>query len=166
MPAIKVLRSVREAVLAGMGERIIGICALFMFVTLLPYPMRGVARPTNHSICNQTTVDEYYPDSAQKAKQFLAQLKAAIEAGNKQRVASMVAYPVRVFERGKKTRVRNKAEFIARYRDLITAAVKKAVMTQHPDCLFANYQGIMIGNGEVWFVEEPNDTFKIITINN
>jgi hypothetical protein len=34
-----------------------------------------------------------------------------------------------------------------------------------PECLFANWQGVMIGDGEVWFEEQQNGSVKIKTLN-
>lgn len=51
------------------------------------------------------------------------------------------------------------------YKRLFTHAIVNAIEKQPPECLFANWQGVMIGHGAVWFEEQPNGTMKIKTLN-
>jgi hypothetical protein len=43
--------------------------------------------------------------------------------------------------------------------------VKAAVASQSPDCLFANWQGVMIGSGVIWFEQENHGAMRIKAIN-
>jgi hypothetical protein len=43
--------------------------------------------------------------------------------------------------------------------------VRQAIGQQSAKCLFGNYQGAMIGNGEVWFSQQQRGGMKIITVN-
>ena len=43
--------------------------------------------------------------------------------------------------------------------------VREAILKQSQECLFGNDQGVMIGNGQIWFQPEPSGKMKIITIN-
>ena len=102
---------------------------------------------------------------APKARAFLASLKVALAGADRQKVAAMVQYPLSA-NAGKTHRViRDSAEFVKDYDRLFTAAVLRAVKNQVPECLFANWQGVMIGSGEVWFEEQTNGSMKIKTIN-
>lgn len=68
---------------------------------------------------------------------------------DKQKIAAMVQYPLNV-NGGKTHRViRNSAQFLADYDRLLTAPIRKAIDKQTAECLFANWQGVMIGDGEV-----------------
>lgn len=135
-------------------------CALF----LSPY-LKCEAQNAAAQSCDSSTVDDLDPGMAKRAKAFLAKLKAAAESDNKEQIAGMVAYPLRVFEGDKKKTIRSAREFIADYGHLLTPSVKRAVLGQSPECLFANYQGVMIDDGVIWFQEQRNDTFRIITLN-
>jgi len=118
------------------------------------------------STCGGTTVADYSPELAPKARQFLAGLSAAVKAGDKQKVAAMIENPLRVnSDDGKHRMIRGSAAFIKEYDSVFTAAVKKAIADQKPECLFANDQGVMIGGGDVWFEEQQNGTLKIKSIN-
>lgn len=114
--------------------------------------------------CNGTTVDDYSPALAPKAKAFLADLNTAVTAGDKQKVAAMISYPLSVNAKGHRL-IRNSARFLKEYDRLFTPAIVKAIETQKPECLFANYQGVMIGSGQIWFDEQKGGVLKIITLN-
>lgn len=102
---------------------------------------------------------------APRARAFLASLKVALGGGDKQKVAAMVQYPLRANVDKTHRLIRDSAEFVKDYNRLFTPAVVKAVERQQPECLFANWQGVMIGHGEVWFEEQKNRSIKIKTIN-
>lgn len=58
------------------------------------------------------------------------------------------------------------AQFLAAYDKIVTAKVRNAITAQRYATLFANWQGVMIGDGEVWFsgVGDGN-TVRITAIN-
>ena len=47
--------------------------------------------------------------------------------------------------------VRSPAEFLKRYHEVFNENVIRAVTSQEADALFANWRGVMLGNGQVWF---------------
>ena len=56
---------------------------------------------------------------------------------------------------------------IADYNAAINLRVKQAVAGQNVENLFVNYQGVMIGDGEIWFNQPSRSKLiKIIAINN
>jgi hypothetical protein len=61
--------------------------------------------------------------------------------------------------------VRNHSQFVHEYHHLFTASLRKAIVMQAPDCLFANWQTVMMGHGEVWFEEDKNLGIAIKTLN-
>lgn len=99
-------------------------------------------------------------------QQFFEKLQKAIAAGDKQAVASMVDYPFRARIGGKAVKLNDAAHFLADYDKIVTAKVKQAVARQTYPTLFANWQGVSIGDGEVWFsgVGDGN-TIRITAIN-
>ncbi|WP_266064392.1 hypothetical protein [Brucella intermedia] len=84
-------------------------------------------------------------------QQFFEKLQKAIGASDKQAVASMVDYPFRARIGGKAVKINDAAHFLADYDKIVTAKVKQAVTRQTYATLFANWQGVSIGDGEVWF---------------
>ncbi|MCW8060438.1 hypothetical protein [Agrobacterium tumefaciens] len=99
-------------------------------------------------------------------QQFFEKLQKAIATSDKQAVASMVDYPFRARIAGKAIKINDAAHFLADYDKIITAKVKQAILKQTYPTLFANWQGVSIGDGEVWFsgVGDGN-TIRITAIN-
>lgn len=101
------------------------------------------------------------------AKNFLAVLQKAVASDQRQEVANMVSYPITVVEKGKKIALKSAADLLKKYDVVFNKTVKAQLAAQKPDKLFARDQGVMIGNGEIWFRTGPdNKTLKIIGINN
>lgn len=112
-----------------------------------------------------TTLDQLFGEHAAYATFFEA-LKTAVAAGDKQAVSAMVDYPFTARIGDKALTIRDAAQFVADYDTVITPKVKDAIAAQTYETLFANWQGVMIGNGELWFsgVGEP-PVVRIIAIN-
>lgn len=104
-------------------------------------------------------------------EEFFAKLKKAVADGDKETVASMIDYPFQARLKGKAVKIRDQKHFVADYDQVVTAKVKDAVAKQTYPTLFANWQGVMIGDGEVWFNGICSDdsckqqTVRIIAIN-
>ena len=106
-------------------------------------------------------------DDAAAVEKFFHNLQEAMARGDRVRIASMVSYPISVMIAGRKVRLRNRAEFLRRYNAAINLRVKQAVAEQNVENLFVNYQGVMIGDGEIWFNQPSRSKLiKIIAINN
>jgi hypothetical protein len=98
--------------------------------------------------------------------EFFAALQKAINADDKAAVAAMVNYPFVVYSKGGSQQIKDAKHFLANYDRLITPKVKAAVAKQTYATLFTNWQGVMIGDGEIWFSGVgDNLDVKIITIN-
>jgi hypothetical protein len=98
---------------------------------------------------------------------FLSDLQAAVAAGQKNTVAAMIAYPITLVDHGKKISITGPAAFLQKYDLAMNPKVKTALAAQRPEQLFSNYQGLMIGSGEIWFGGRPDGrTMKIVGINN
>ncbi|WP_163268858.1 hypothetical protein [Chelativorans alearense] len=102
---------------------------------------------------------------------FFEKLKKAVAENDKQAVASMVEYPFKARINDKAVTIKDAAHFETDYDKVFTAKVKEAVSKQAYATLFANWQGVMIGDGEVWFNGICNDdacerqTVRIIAVN-
>ena len=82
---------------------------------------------------------------------FLGALQAAVRADRPATVADLIVFPLRVDKPAQKGFVRTRGEFVRSYATIFTPAVRAAVLAQNGAELFRNWQGFMIGNGEVWF---------------
>ncbi|MCX8999731.1 hypothetical protein NOF55_21735 [Rhizobiaceae bacterium BDR2-2] len=99
-------------------------------------------------------------------RHFFEQLQKAVASDDKAAVAAMVDYPFQARINGKAVTLRDAAHFVADYDKIVTSKVKQAIAAQTYATLFANWQGVMIGDGELWFsgVGDGN-MIKIIAIN-
>jgi len=116
------------------------------------------------------TFDELFGEHA-PYKAFFDKLKKAVAENDKKTVASMVDYPFKARINDKAVTIRDAAHFEADYDKVFTKKVKEAVAKQTYATLFANWQGVMIGDGEVWFSGICNNeacekqTVRIIAVN-
>lgn len=102
---------------------------------------------------------------------FFIDLKKAVSAGDKMAIAAMVDYPITVSIGGKDVRIKSGKDFVSHYDHIFSDKIVTAIEKQTYAALFANDQGIMIGDGEVWINGNCLDhdckkqAVKIITIN-
>lgn len=98
----------------------------------------------------------------------LITIQSLVEKGDKQQVAQYVLYPINVYVAGQKTNINNETEFIKYYDEIFNEKVKQALITQDVTKTFVNYQGVMVGNGEIWMTAtgEGEQKYYIYGINN
>lgn len=84
-------------------------------------------------------------------KTFFETLQRALAADDRKTVADMIDYPFHTRIAGKAVTITNAAGFVDHYDGIVTTKVKRAIAEQSYATLFANWQGMMIGDGEVWF---------------
>ena len=97
---------------------------------------------------------------------FFGTLQSAVAADDRQAVAGMVDYPFRTRIDGKSVTIKDASHFVASYDGIVTAKVKRAIAEQSYAKLFANGQGVMIGDGELWFAGVgKTGVVRIIAIN-
>ncbi|AYG68802.1 MULTISPECIES: hypothetical protein [unclassified Rhizobium] len=100
---------------------------------------------------------------------FFTKLKSAIGSADKATVAGLVSYPFSARINGKAVKIKDAKHFTTDYDQVITAKVKDAVAKQKYETLFANAQGVMIGDGEIWFAKAGKDvkhmTMQITAVN-
>ncbi|MBW7457186.1 hypothetical protein K0U00_24405, partial [Paenibacillus sepulcri] len=90
-------------------------------------------------------------DDPEAFEAIFDQIKSAVAGGDKDKVADYVLFPMRLNTAKANTIIKNKEDFINKYDAILTAPVKKALANQKIDSLFVNDQGVMVGNGEMWF---------------
>jgi len=105
-------------------------------------------------------------DEDQAVEDFVRVLKQAVAKDQRNQVASMVNYPLRVnLSNGRTMKVANSSALLKTYENVFTPKVKSAIAEQDESDLFAKADGIMIGRGEVWF-NLFEDKLLINAINN
>ncbi len=127
------------------------------------------AMPTGlHGAAPGASSDRFYlagMDDAAEAARFLSSLQNATETADRRQLLGMIRYPFTIWKSGKRQRCyRGMAELESDLHRVMTPKVIKAVRAATFDSLFVNYQGVMIGNGEVWF-SKRDDGVRIIAIN-
>jgi hypothetical protein len=116
-----------------------------------------IARPDLQKQGNVSVMSERSPEPADAAaataayRQFLSRLQAAVRARNKGAVVRLVDLPLRVNFAGGTRTYRDRGSIQRDFDRIFTPRVKQAILDQRADRLFGNYQGAMIGDGEVWF---------------
>lgn len=115
-----------------------------------------IPRPDLQKQGNVSVMAERSPEPANSAAptaaygQFLSRLQAAVRTGNKGAVVRLVDLPLRVnFAEGART-YRDRGSIERDFDRIFTPRVRRAILDQRADRLFTNYQGAMIGDGEVW----------------
>ena len=65
-------------------------------------------------------------------------------------VAALVDYPFEATLDGRKTAIKDRADFVRNYDQIITPAIAGVVKAQKYSELMVNGQGVMFGSGETW----------------
>lgn len=104
-------------------------------------------------------------EDAQAAKDFLSTMRAAAVEGDRTTLVNLVHYPFTTYRAGEPNQTYNTpADLLADFDQVITPPVLEAMAIAEYADLFLNYQGAMIGDGEVWFTQF-DDSIKISAIN-
>lgn len=92
---------------------------------------------------------------------FIGKLKNAIKNGDRQQLASLVRYPleVRLHGKGKLVSVPNALVFQQNYEAIVTERVRRELESANVANVSANWQGIRVGRGAIWFGGICEDRF-------
>lgn len=125
-----------------------------------PPPMTGAAPPPMSGQAPGADDGASQGDARQRIGRLLGDvapyetvfnaLQKGVAAHDAKAVAALPVYPLRVNVGGKERRIADAATFEREYDSIITADVAKAVAAQKFDDLFVNWQGAMLGKGQVW----------------
>lgn len=123
-----------------------GLAHLIVLSCILSLP---IAAQSPHSGIDKSISDNI-GDPA-KFQTVFTGLKQAVEKHDAAAVAALVSYPITINPRTKKAiSVRTPQTFISRYDQIITPHIADVIEKQKYEDLFVNYQGAMLGSGEVW----------------
>jgi hypothetical protein len=146
-------------ILRGSLHFIVATC----FLTVLFSPVFAQSKDT--SKCPGETVDRLGPEKARPPRAFLSELKSAVELDQRSKVANMMRFPLLVATPQKRLEIGSREEFLYNYNHILTPKVKAKIGDEMSSrCLFVNWQGFMVGDGEVWFKEISSGTFRVISI--
>lgn len=77
-------------------------------------------------------------------------IQQAVADDDRAAYAAWVGYPIKVVADGEEMTIDEPAQFIEKYDNILTDEIRGAITSQHWQDLFANDQGVMFGNGQVW----------------
>jgi hypothetical protein len=104
-------------------------------------------------------------DDPKRVDRFLEDLQKAVADDNAAEVALLARYPTDVTIDKKRRRVRSKAEMEKMYAQIFTPCLKRVVAAAKSEDLFANGQGVNLGQGAMWFGMQANGRIQFFTIN-
>ena len=99
-----------------------------------------------------------------EAVAFFNTLKQAVARGDSAGVAGLVAYPITVQVEGEAVTLADAGAFATQYGRVLPASVRKAILESTPADLWANAQGVRIGDGKVWYAgvyEDGADDYQV-----
>lgn len=96
---------------------------------------------------------------------FLSDLQKAVATDDAAMVATLASFPVDVFIRKQRRRVRSSAAFQKLYPQIFTPCLKRVIAAARREDLFANWRGVMLGQGAIWFGMQRNGKIRFFTIN-
>ena len=143
-----------------MNKKVIALVLTTLCVTgSTAYATKNI--PLNNKSIEQKnqTENRYELIGITNAKEFeksFNTIKHLVKNNEKSKVANYVSYPLNVNKEDKKIKIQSKEDFIKNYNSIITENVKKALLDQDVAKTFVNYQGVMVGSGEIWFTHVKN----------
>lgn len=113
-------------------------------------------------------VDRFAPAGTDEASvgHFLTELQQAVQADDRAAVLRLFSCPCRVWDGSKTRRLGAAKDVLPLYGAVFDAQLRQLIVGARKDALFANAQGVMIGDGRLWFAPVgPAQALRIITIN-
>jgi hypothetical protein len=104
-------------------------------------------------------------DDLNAVQSFLDNLKGVVHGQDRRTLLGMIRFPFTRYNNGiPSRRYDSAAELSHDFDRIFTSQVSVAIKTASLKALFVNYQGAMLGNGEIWF-DCREDGIKIKAIN-
>lgn len=129
---------------------------------------------TLRSICG-SKFDKRYADfygADAEVEKFMKHVKTSILNGDKEWIGNHISYPLNTtLFKNKSITIKNKNQLIDNFDQIFHQEFKDNIKSFCVCNMFNNYQGAMLGNGEIWINNTPNSTenkfdFTITAINN
>jgi len=89
--------------------------------------------------------------------QKIEKIYKAIVENKSKALADLMKFPTTITISGKENKFETKAKFLEKYSNIFTKAYRENIAKEKPSSdMFSNYQGIMLGDGIIWFTEDGN----------
>ena len=130
---------------------------------------------------NCTQKDSSTRPDCPRALAFFLNFRSALENNDRQRVASLISYPVLAQLHKKRTFIRSRGQLIFHFDEVFDQQIRCAILSATDKDVWGNSRGFTVDGGPIWFdgiipADEHPDTdapdywsrypIKIITINN
>ncbi|HEX7803954.1 MAG TPA: hypothetical protein VF471_14485 [Pseudoxanthomonas sp.] len=109
----------------------------------------GVASTEAGDKAIDDAIDTLLGDHA-KYRAVIDAYQKAVAERDKEAVAALVDYPFSATIDGKKTSIKNAADFVSDYDRIVTPAIAGVIKAQKYSELMVNGKGVMFGSGETW----------------
>lgn len=95
----------------------------------------------------------------QDVEKFLNDIQSYVKNDNKEQLAELIAYPVKVKVDNEYINIENKDDFKKNYSKIFDPKYKEVISTAYTKYLFVNYQGIMFGGNtqNMWINDVATD---------
>lgn|GEM_PF-1687734 len=95
----------------------------------------------------------------QDVEKFINDIQSYVKNDNKEQLAELIAYPVKVKVDNEYINIENKDDFIKNYSKIFDPKYKEVISTAYAKYLFVNYQGIMFGGNtqNMWINDVTTD---------
>jgi len=99
------------------------------------------------------TLDDLY-ESSDNPEIKIRKIHNAVKNNRKYDLIRLISFPTKIYISGKLTTFNTKKDFLKQYDVLFTNKYRKRVSQEIPKHMFHNSQGIMLGDGAMWFTED------------
>jgi hypothetical protein len=86
-----------------------------------------------------------------EAKRFLSVVQSHVAKDNARALSQVIEFPLSVNTGKTRRKLASAGEFTSGYAKIVTPTVREKILAQQPAKLFHRADGVMIGDGEVWF---------------
>lgn len=86
-----------------------------------------------------------------EAKRFLGVVQSYVAKDNARGLAQVIEFPLSVNAGKSRRKLSAAGEFTSGYAKIVTPTVREKILAQQPAKLFHRADGVMMGDGEVWF---------------
>lgn len=97
------------------------------------------------------------------AEEFGDWIIICIKNNDKENLAELIHYPITPWTNPENGVIKDKQQFIEFYNQIITEDIKKSIVETDLNNIFSNWQGSMLGNGELWFSKITDSEGYFIT---
>ena len=99
---------------------------------------------------------------AEEAERFAEMIKDSVE--DKTSFAKLISYPISIYDGNNNILIEDETAMIEAYDELFGQDFKEQVKNMFIKYMFANYQGICVEDGIIWFNKKPSGDYKITAI--